>query len=153
MKDERRIVLDAHAPVLQLSELRKIVFEDSVRGLPCDVLGHPALPSLGAERCHHVFDVQPLVPAFEHVHPGERVHVLAVAGHAFPRRIPRIGFPQPVVVSGNDEARGQSFDIPLPRGGKRLVEVVDVEDEAALGSREPAEVQQVTIAAGLDANA
>ena len=38
------------------------------------------------------------------------------------------------------------------RRGKRLVEVVDIEDQPALGGREAAKIQQVCVAARLDAD-
>ena len=47
------------------------------------------------------------------------------------------------------EAGGQALDIPLPRGRRRLVEVVDVEHQASLGRPERAEVRQMRIAARL----
>src|SRR5262249_33603738 len=47
------------------------------------------------------------------------------------------------------QAGRQPLDIPLPRAGQGLVEVVDVEHQAALGRAEDAEVGQVSIAAGL----
>ena len=51
------------------------------------------------------------------------------------------------------QARAQAFDVPLPRPGHRLVEVVDVEDEVALGARELAEVRDVRVATRLHAQA
>ena len=52
-----------------------------------------------------------------------------------------------VVAAGDREAGGQPLDVPLPRAGERLVEVVDVEDQPALGRGEHAEVGQVRVAA------
>ena len=47
----------------------------------------------------------------------------------------------------------ETFQIPLPGPGQCLVEIVDIEDDAALGRPEQAEVQEVCIAAGLHVNA
>ena len=46
-------------------------------------------------------------------------------------------------------ARRQALDVPLPRSRKRLVEVVDVEDDVAFGRRKNAEILDVAVAAGL----
>ena len=52
---------------------------------------------------------------------------------------------------GRDRAaRRQSLDVPLPGPRQRLVEVVDVEGEAAFRGGVGAEVQEVRVAAGLD---
>ena len=40
---------------------------------------------------------------------------------------------EPAVARGDQHADGEALDIPLPRAGQRLVEVVDVEDEPPLG--------------------
>ena len=52
--------------------------------------------------------------------------------------------------AGDLQARRQALDVPLPRPGQGLVEVVDVEHQAALRGGEHPEVGQVGIAAGLD---
>ena len=59
------------------------------------------------------------------------------------------------LATGDGEARDQALEVPLERSRKRLVEVVDVEREAASGSREDAEVREVRVAAelGLQAGA
>jgi len=51
-----------------------------------------------------------------------------------------------------DDTRGQALDVPLPGGLERFVEIVDVEQELALGAGESAEIRSVAIAAGLHAN-
>ncbi len=53
------------------------------------------------------------------------------------------------VSARRSHARSQALDVPLPRPGQRLVEVVDVEDEPALGRGEDAEVREVRVAAAL----
>ena len=58
-----------------------------------------------------------------------------------------------VVPTSENEARGESLDVPLPRCRQCLVEIVDVHDHAALGRAERAEVCQVTVAACLNAHA
>ena len=53
-------------------------------------------------------------------------------------------------VSRSDQhADGEALDIPLPRAGERLVEVVDVEDEPPLGRGVEPEVREMRVAAAL----
>ena len=56
---------------------------------------------------------------------------------------------EPVVPPGHGEAGRQPLDVPLERPGQRLVEVVDVEDQAPLRGGERAEVGQVRVPAQL----
>ena len=53
------------------------------------------------------------------------------------------------VAAGDGEARDEPLDVPLERAGKRLVEVVEAEDDLAVGGGEAAEVRQVRVAAEL----
>ena len=53
------------------------------------------------------------------------------------------------IAPGDGEARGEPLDVPLERAGERLVEVVEAEDELAVGRGEAAEVRQVGVAAEL----
>ena len=60
---------------------------------------------------------------------------------------------KPDPAPGDREARHQALDVPLPRPGQRLVEVVDVEHQPPIRGGEAAEVRQVGIAAELDVQA
>ena len=51
----------------------------------------------------------------------------------------------------DDEAGRESLHVPFPGAGQRLVEVVDIEHEVTFGGGEDAEVEQVRVAARLDA--
>ena len=53
------------------------------------------------------------------------------------------------MAGGDEKAGGEPLDVPLPRPGQRLVEVVDVEDEATLGRGVEPEVREVRVAAAL----
>lgn len=86
--------------------------------------------------------------------PGQRRREhLAVAAHRGPgrRADPLVG--ELVVAPGDRHARRQPLEVPLERPGRRLVEVVEVEHEAAIGPVEHPEVGQVGVAAELDAQA
>jgi hypothetical protein len=53
------------------------------------------------------------------------------------------------MATGDDNAGSEPLQIPFPRSGKSLVEVIDIENDVALRRREPSEIQQVRVAAGL----
>jgi hypothetical protein len=57
------------------------------------------------------------------------------------------------LAAGEDEAGGHALDVPLEGAADGLVEVVDVEDEAAVGRGEGAEVADVGVAAELGEDA
>jgi len=79
--------------------------------------------------------------------------VLTVGAHGSPRTARSVGLGQPDLAPGDDDAGGQPLDVPLPGCGKRFVEIIDVEDDAPLGRGETAEVGQMSVAAGLNADA
>ena len=89
----------------------------------------------------------------EHGHAREGVHVGAVAGQegaggVMAGTVLGAGF-----ATGEDEAGGHALDVPLEGAADGLVEVVDVEDEAAVGRGEGAEVADVGVAAELGVDA
>jgi hypothetical protein len=55
--------------------------------------------------------------------------------------------------AGEDEGGGHAFDVPLPGTRDGFVEIVEVEDEFAVGGGEGAEVLDVGVAAELDGEA
>jgi hypothetical protein len=57
------------------------------------------------------------------------------------------------MAASNHETGRQAFEVPLPRAGQRLVEVVQIEHDVALRCGEEAEVGQMGIAARLDVQA
>ncbi len=105
------------------------------------------------DRRQRLFDVEARVPDVEVALGGEVAHRLAVGANHGPDDLhPRLA-PQAVFAGGDREAGAEALDVPLPRPGQRLVEVVEVEDEAPVGGGEGAEVGEVGIAAGLHAQA
>lgn len=52
-----------------------------------------------------------------------------------------------LVAGGDVEAGGEALHVPFPGAGVGFVEVVDIEDQVALGRGEATEVQQVAVAA------
>ena len=97
-----------------------------------------------------VLDVEARVPEVHRAHRGE--------ARASPRgtRAPtarliarRCLASKPRSRPGDREARDEPLDVPLERPGKRLVEVVDAEDQPPVGRGVDAEVRQVRVAAQL----
>ena len=111
------------------------------------------LHALPVERLAHAreafLDLQVRVPDVQVPHPRELPHRLAVLAHRRSRMSARSASGEPVVAPGDRQARGEPLDVPLPRARERLVEVVDVEHELALGRAEDAEVREVGVAADL----
>ena len=89
------------------------------------------------------------VPDVEVAHRGEPLHRLAVGRDRGGDDARSDRLVEPPAAGRDLEARGQALDVPLERPGMGLVEVVDVEHEVALGRGEPAEVDQVGVAAEL----
>ena len=93
--------------------------------------------------------VEARVPDVEVPHRREVRHRLAV----LPDGVRHHGTPRALVVAelptGDCEARREALDVPLERAAKRLVEVVDREDQSAVGCGEHTEVRQVRVAAEL----
>ena len=86
----------------------------------------------------HVVDVEVGVPDVEVRHRGELAHrrrgtrASTLEQRSAVRSLAR----EAVVATGDREAGGEALHVPLPRPGQRLVEVVDVEHEPALGRAE-----------------
>ena len=97
----------------------------------------------------HLCRVQARVPDIEVTQTREVAHCLAICPNTCEHDVRSLGVVEPAVAAGDLEARRESLDVPLERAVKRLVEVVQVEDEIALRRPEAAEVQQVRVAAEL----
>ena len=102
------------------------------------------------EGFNKALDMQQTVPELQGEELGVLRHRLAVgpshlAGQA--KLLLAIELPLPRHQDDTDE---ETFDVPLKRPRSRLIKVVDVQDQAALGRGIEAKVQQVGIAAKLD---
>src|SRR5215472_96496 len=91
------------------------------------------------------------IPDFERPHVSILAHVCPVRRHERQDRVGAVSTRHVQLARGEHDARRETFDIPFPWCGKRLVEVVDVEEEPAFGAREATEVRGMTIAAGVNA--
>ena len=109
--------------------------------------------SPGRDVLHHPVGVEPVVPGVEHPRLGGPEHPLAIAAHDGEVDLAPLLVREPAIAAGDLEARGEPLHVPFPRAGQRLVEVVDVEDQRALGGAEHAEVRQVRVTADLRGDA
>jgi hypothetical protein len=80
---------------------------------------------------------------------SEAAHPLAILPHAGGHDPPAAISWEPDVATGDLGAGRHPLDVPFPRTGQRLVEVVRTEHEPAVLSCKPTEVRNVGIAAGL----
>ena len=112
-----------------------------------DLLGALACaPRHGTE---YVVLVDPGVPELEVAHPRVLSHALSVRLDDAPGGGFAVGLVEADEAPAYDGARDQALEVPFPRAGIRLVEIVDAEDEVALRRGERAEVRHVHVAAGL----
>src|SRR4051794_19777991 len=95
-------------------------------------------------------EVEALVPDVDRPHRREPAHLTPVFAGGARDGGAAIARLEAAVEPCDLEARGQALDVPLERAGMRLVEVVDVEDQAAVGRGEHAEVAEVRVPAELD---
>ena len=125
VEDRGQLVLDQRHLALMLRDFGEDVFGDA-----------PSLLFLQSLQCSstkgRILDVRDevvrserLVPKLQSLHLAEFGHGFAVGSHAGIDGVTGAAVTQGVVSARHDEARRQTFDIPLPGCWKRLVEVVD----------------------------
>ena len=161
MGDDGRIVEDHPASVHDSRQLLEGTHPVALPGLAEDgfkahATGGTLAPSEPARRLGGLSDIglgDRGIPDGHEAHPGVAVHPLAVAADGRHRRLPVLGDAEAPRPAGDDDARGEPFDVPLPGCWKRLIEVVGVEHERSLGRREESEVAEVGVAARLDDDA
>ena len=117
---------------------------------------HPARHRLVAAGTYARADVvgaQARIPDVEVAHGREVPHRLPVGVGGGRRSRTPLAAAQSRLATRDRQARSEPLDIPLPRPRQCLVEVVEVEDELAVGSREDPEVGEVRVAAELSEEA
>ena len=126
------------------------------------LLGLQTLLDAPARRLHHrgvrgavleALHVDLVVPDVERAHRRVVGHAFAVRAHQVGGHARRVAVGQVQVLRRDHDAGGQALEVPFEGRGQRLVQVVDVEDDVALGRGKGAEVHQVRVAAGLHAQA
>ena len=93
-------------------------------------------------------DVEPVVAARQQRHVGQQPHLVAVGADAGDHRVVALLLGAAVLAPRDPDAGHEPAQVPLPRAGVRLVEVVEVDDQLALGRGVEAEVAEVGVAAG-----
>ena len=149
--EHRRIGSDPQLPVDPFGQLRHRPHPVLALGLG-DVALEPApllLADLRRKRFADLIDVDPPVPDVEIAEAGEAAHVLAIGPRRGEHDLASLLAREPSVPAPDLETRGQPFDVPLPRSGEGFVEVVDVDDQAAVRRRVGAEVREVSVPARL----
>jgi hypothetical protein len=88
-----------------------------------------------------------VVRELQHGHLREGMHRGAIALEECTRGVAAEAVLRARLAASEDDAGGEALDIPLEWAADGLVEVVDVEDEAAVGGGEGPEVADVRVAA------
>jgi hypothetical protein len=143
---------DARLPVDhvgQLGERAEMVAGFRLGGAQEQLGAHGLGPELGLPAGEQERHVQPRVPHRQVALAGEGRHGLPVLPHGGHDEAPALGPGQAAIAAEDRQAGGQPLDVPLPRAGQGLVEVVDVEDQGPFGRPEATEVAQVGVAAQL----
>ena len=150
--EQRRHIAKARLPVNDLGQLAyraQMVLAPRTR----ERSGEPEL-TLAVQPATELLDelagVQALIPDVEMAHPGEPSHRRAILPDAVQHDPPPAILGQVDVPAGDLGARGHPLDVPLPRPGQRLVEVVGAEQQVSVRRREAAEVGDVRVPTGLN---
>src|SRR5262249_5418173 len=149
MIDERRIVFNGRQPANNLRKLGKIVFKHAAMASRLQSLPQTLAGLRVFYRWNQVCDIHARIPHVQDPHLAEFGHALAIRSNAGEHRIPRAVFAKAVVATGDNKACGQALYVPLPGGWQGFVKIVDIEDFPSLRRGEHAEVQQMSVAAGL----
>jgi len=102
-----------------------------------------------AEPIHELARRETLIPNVKVTLLGKAAHALAILAHALFDNPATAARAQPDVAAGELGACRHALEVPLPRTGQRLVEVVGAEDDPTVGGCESAEVRDVSVAARL----
>ena len=98
-------------------------------------------------------NVDTRVPCVERRQPRDLEHSLAIGSRCVGRCDLGRGLRRVDIARGENEARTETLEVPLPRSAQRLVEVAHVENDVSLGCGECAEIRAVSVAGNLDENA
>src|SRR5215831_3738037 len=151
--DERRVIRDAWKGAFLVRELvQLVVVLARLRRLEYFLATEGAQVLIGTGRCEG-FKVNRGIPRIQHWRLRVFGHLFPVAACSPPTRLAAIGSAEAIRAAGDHKARDKTLDVPFPRRDCCFVEIIDVENELALGRGEATEVQQVTIAAGLHIHA
>jgi hypothetical protein len=150
--DQRRIGAYARVPVLSDGELRERASVIFAPGLGHGLVDLADLPvgAVSAQHLGQVLRTRPGVPDGQVALAGELAYRLSILGHCTLNDRLRVFGREITLAPGDGNAGRQPLHIPFPRPRKRLVEVVEVEQQLPLRRRESAEVGEMRIAAELN---
>jgi hypothetical protein len=105
----------------------------ALRALLARLVGLPGGGDGLPDRGHDLVLVQMGVPDVQRAHLPKAGHRLAVGGHRGHRRLAGVGLREAVVAGRDREAGRHPLHVVLERPGQRFVEVIEVEEQLALG--------------------
>ncbi|MNL16377.1 hypothetical protein D3C87_1374140 [compost metagenome] len=152
MEEGRRGVQDAPAVPLALAQLRQQRLMRPAGGAlhrAADLLLGHRVERLGQQAVER----NAVVPGFQHAHFRIHGHAVTVAVDHFAHHVVGDGLAVAQVARGHHHTGGQPLQVPLPWAGAGLVEIVQIEQQRALGRSKPAEIREVAVAADLDGHA
>jgi hypothetical protein len=153
-EQQRWLVADPPPPVHGFGELAQGLFARALLRLAGEPVQPPFyLRVLDVHRPAEILHVDVLVPELQVSHRSEVVHAGAVRAYRPARDLPLRRLVEVVEPGRHNETRGEPQQVPLPRSRQRLVEVVLVEHELALGRGIGTEVREVRVTAELNLEA
>ncbi|MNT09472.1 hypothetical protein D3C72_1442570 [compost metagenome] len=142
---ERRLVADHEAAVDRLGR----AVGEHARGAAARLLDDREFGRVFGAELQQGLRGEPRVPGLQRVHACEGPHAVAVGlGQLLHGLAPDARLETPVA-RGHHERGGQPAHVPVEGALQGFVEIVDVEDQRALGAGKEAEVREVRIAAQL----
>ena len=153
MVDQRRIVLDGWRLTGAGRELGKVVFRHAARAASGKPFQTPPAGLRVFDSRDHLFDVDAGIPDFQNRHVAVFRHAFPIRAHAGQHGILGVASTEAILTGRQNEACGEALDIPLPRRGEGLIQIVDVENDPSFGRGISAEVEQMAVAARLHAQA
>ena len=151
MEDKGRLVLDSWRRAQMLDQLREQTVREAFPARLLDSLPDALNLAPVRQDIENAVEIDAVVPDVQGAHRSVVDPAFAVGAHRVRRRLRGLAVGQSEMLGGDDNARGQPLDVPLPWRRQCFVEIVDVEKDVALRRGEPAEIHQVSVAAGLHA--
>jgi len=153
MKQERRLVDNSEGTILVCYYLVVHMLRRAVLRSLDFLSDEPLQLRVAPELLHNRIVAQAAVPHRHHRHIRIGVHHLAVPRGGRRRRLARRAFAEASPARRDSHTGAEPLHIPFPRCRECLVEIVKIQDQVTLGCREPPEIHQVRIAAGLHLDA
>src|SRR5580700_9394044 len=151
MNEDWRLVNNARHP---LGAGNSELVDHTGRGIHFDFV--KLLPDAWSSRLRErqsTFGLDVRVEDLKGGHPSEPCHPLAVRTHACTSYLRCGCFIESILTCCHCCTSREPFDIPLPGGPQGFIEVIDVEEQSALGRCKEPEIQEVCVPACLHLDA